>query len=328
MKKIWIGCVLFASLLSCDDGDVEVQVIDFDSVQPQKCSDTNLLYKFNSTDALLFNISSASVFATAFENDVTPSGSPRMVTISTGDNKVIYRAYDGVVAAGNFCGTILNASPNITEEWKALSGTAQIVTTTLKTTNASTGFEKITKYNHSIVLKNIVFQKPVGTQTVETLNFGSYQTSATSLPFGFDEEDLAKSTCTTNDTRLFNINANEVLHLDLDATTYASLIQSSVTTTPRTALLNGSNKLYYQLFDSIVTNAYYCGTTTPTSPTEIEQWISANGVSGVSGIIEVSTTTSGSQFQHTVHLKNVSLVKDNSSFSLGTNFVLGYFYTN
>jgi radical SAM superfamily enzyme with C-terminal helix-hairpin-helix motif len=77
----------------------------------------------------------------------------------------------------------------------------------------------------------------------------------------------------------------------------------------------------------VVTNAYYCGGT-PSTPTEIQQWYSANGVSGVSGIIEVNTTTFGSQFQHTVHLKNASLVRNNSSFSLGSDFVLGTFYTN
>ena len=328
MKKIWIGFVLLALLGSCDDGDVEVQVIDFDSVQPQKCSDTNLLYKFNTTDALLFNISSASVFAATFLNDVTPTAVPRTLSISSTENRVVYRAYNGAVAAGNFCGTILNASPSVTEEWTAVSGTTQITTTALKTTNATSGFEKITKYNHLIVFKNLVFQKPVGTQTVETLNFGNYTTTATNLPFGFNVQDLKKSNCTLTDTRLFNINANEVLHLDLDAATYASLIQSSVTTTPRKALLSATNKLYYQLFNSVVTNAYYCPTSPPSSPTKVEEWLGANGVSNVSGIIEVSTTTFGSQFQHTVHLKNVSLVKDNSSFSLGTDYILGTFYTN
>lgn len=327
MKKIWIGLALVISLWSCDDGNVEVQVINFDSVQPQKCSETNLLYKFNSTDALLFNIASNSVFAATFENDITPTDLPRTLTLSSSENRVIYRAYNGTLSSSNFCGTIPSASPTVTEEWTALSGTAQIVTTAIKNTNPTTGFESITKFNHSIIFKNIVFQKPNGTQTVETLNFGSYQTTATSLPFGFDEADLAKSTCSVSDTRLFNINANEVLHLDLDATTYASLIQSSVTTTPRTAVLNATNKLYYQLFNSVVTNAYYCGGT-PSTPTEIQQWYSANGVSGVSGIIEVNTTTFGSQFQHTVHLKNASLVRNNSSFSLGSDFVLGTFYTN
>ena len=198
MKKIWIVFALIASFWSCDDGNVEVQVIDFDSVQPQKCSDTNLLYKFNATDALLFNISSASVFATAFQNDATPTDVPRTLTISSTDNRVVYRAYNGTVTAGNFCGTILNATPSVTEEWTALSGTAQIVTTAQKSTDATTGFEKITKYNHSITFKNIVFQKPNGVQTDETLTFGSYQTTATNLPFGFDQEDLAKSTCTPN----------------------------------------------------------------------------------------------------------------------------------
>ena len=328
MKKSVFLFVLLTLLGSCDDGNVEVQVIDFDSVQPQKCSDTNLLYKFNTTDALLFNVNSASVFAAAFLNDATPTAVPRTLSVSGTENRVVYRAYNGTLSSGNFCGTILNASPSVTEEWKAVSGTAQIATTALKTTNATTGFEKITSYNHSIVFKNLVFQKPVGTQTVETLNFGNYITTATSLPFGFDVDDLAKSNCTATDTRLFNINANEVLQLDLDAATYAALIQSSVTTTPRTALLSSTNKLVYQLFNSVVTNAYYCSSPIPLTPSVIEQWVSVNGVSGVSGIVEVTTTTFGSQFQHTVHLKKVTLTKENSSFSLGTDFVLGSFYTN
>lgn len=325
MKKVLFGITLLLALTGCDDGDVTVDNINFDDVLPNKCSDTNLLYKFNDNDALLLDIADVNTFNAAFANDETVAGTPRNFIISTTSNKVIYRAYDGMVSSSKFCGSITDANPSVTEEWIASSGVGEIVTTAVKTIDATTGFERITKYNHYIVFKNITFQKPNGEQTYESFIFGSYQTAPTPLAFGFDEADLAKSTC---DNRLFNINGTEALELNLAPATYSNLFQNTVTTTPRTAVLSATNTLKYKLFSTIVTNNYFCTTPTASSPVLLQEWIALNGVTNVSGIIEVTTTTSGPQFQHSVHLKKVTFRRGNSQFQLGEDFSLGVFYTN
>jgi hypothetical protein len=331
MKKILFAISLIFVLTSCDDGDVEVQNITFEDVTMLKCDLNNLLYKINGSEALLFDIARVdintnTVFTTAFANEETLENAPRTVEINA-TNKVIYRAFNGTVAPTRLCATIVDATPAVTEEWTAISGTAEIITTPVKTTSPTTGIEKITGYNQYIVFKNITFQKPNGTQTYETFVFGNYFTPEVNLPFAFEEPDLAKSTC-AGDNRLFNIKGGEVLELNLDNATFASVIQSSVTTTPRTAVLNTTNTLKYKLFSSTITNDYFCTTVPPATPTLTQEWIAADGLANVSGIVEVTTTTFGTQFQHTVHLRNVTFVRGNSNFKLGNDYILGTFYTD
>ena len=326
MKKILLGICLVFAFEGCDDGNVTVQNINFDTVNPNKCADTNLLYKFNDNDALLLNITDINTFNAAFLNDETLPDTPRVIAISPTTNKVIYRAYNGTVAASKFCGSITDANPSVTEEWIASSGSIEIVTTPVKSINTTNGVERITQYNHYIVFKNITFQKPNGAQTYESFIFGNYLTTPNQLNFGFDEADLSKSSC---DNRLLNINSTEALELNLNTATYSDLFQNVVTTTtPRTAILSDTNILKYKLFSAVVNDAYFCATTTPQTPTLLEEWIAQNGVTNVSGIIEVSTTTSGTQFQHFVHLKNVVFTRGNSQFKLGEDFNLGTFFTN
>jgi hypothetical protein len=58
---------------------------------------------------------------------------------------------------------------------------------------------------------------------------------------------------------------------------------------------------------SPVDGDYFCGATTPATPLINQQW-TVSGVTAVSGIIEVTTTTNGpTAFKHTIVLKKVTL---------------------
>jgi hypothetical protein len=332
MKKIYSLIALSLLFSSCDDGAIAVQNPNFDSVTVvSKCSDNNLLYKIKTNDALLWNISDES-YTEAFVNDITLDGSPREIAIASASNPLIYRAYDGAVLATRICGVVPDASPNVMEEWKSNSGIAEIITTVSKTTDAVTGFEKITAFNHTINFKNVVFQTPNGTRTENSRNFGTFtatqdSTNPVTLPFGFVETELQRNDCGTNQTKLININGNEALILNLSLTTYNNLIKNEVTTTPLTAVLTNENTLNYKYFFGQVSPDYFCAATVPLTPDLLQDWLSQNSTAITNGIIEVTTTTSGSQFEHTVRLKNVTLKKGNTTFSLGTSFLLGKFFT-
>jgi hypothetical protein len=209
------------------------------------------------------------------------------------------------------------------EQWTASGGTIQITATAIKNTNSTTHATQITGYEYYIVLKNVTFQKPSGPQSYETFVFGNYTLGVSALAFGFDDQ-ADKSTC---DNRVFNFNGSEAFILDV-GTNFPTLFDNSVTTTPRTALINSTNKLTYKLFTNTVNDAYFCASTTPALPTLTQEWNAVDGVDATSGIIEVSTTTFGTGFQHTVHLKNVILKKGNSTFTLGDDYVYGSFVTN
>lgn len=314
--------VLLALFNACDDGNLTQEDISFEDVATQSCSNSGgsnkLIYKIKEKEALIIEIPTAT-----FTTEPTPVNEPIELNIGTTNNRVVYRFYNGNVAAANICETIAPATPVITEQWTATSGTMQIVTTAIKTTNATTNATRITGYNHNITLKNVTFEKPNGTQVYETFPFGDYTTSATSLALNFDQT-LEKCTA-SND--VYNYNTSEALILKIDPNLI--LNEATAINAPRTALIGSStNILTYRLFSNLLTSDYFCQSTTPTSPAVNQQWDGVVGVNGVSGMIEVTTTTNGpGSFKHSIVLKKVSLQKGNNSFSLGDNYSLGELYT-
>lgn len=317
MKRI-LGILSFVLIISsCDDGDLTVDVIDFTEVTAQKCSAKDVIYKVKDAEMLFIEIP-----ASSFINDATLEGEPIEIAINS-TNKVTYRKYDGTVNSANICPTVPDATPNLVEQWNATSGIIQITSTATKSTNATDNSTRITGYNYNIVFKNITFQKPTGPQVYETFIFGNYATTVSPLAFGFNEE-VDKSACST---KIYDFSGGEVFTLDV--ADYATLFANEVTTTPRTQLINATNKLSYRLFSGTVTDAnYFCASTIPTTPTLLQQWNAVDGIEATSGIIEVSTTTLGAGFQHTIRLKKVTLKKGNSDFSLGDDYLFGTLITN
>ena len=322
MKRILSILSLLLFITACDDGKLTVDAIDFSDVAAQKCSDKDVIYKVKDSEMLFIEIP-----ATTFIEDETPTDPievPIEVPINS-TNKVTYRKYNGTVSADNICPTVPDATPNLTEEWHATAGTIQITSTAIRTTVGTSNATRISGYKYYIVLKNVTFEKPSGTQVYETFIFGNYTASVIHpLAFGFDDQ-LDKSTC-SGDNRIFNFNGSESLILDV--TDFTTLFASTPTTTPRTALIDANHKLTYKLFSNAITNSYFCSLPAPTTPTLTQQWNAVNGVVATSGIIEVSTTSLGAAFQHTIHLKNVTLQKGNSTFSLGDDYIYGILVTN
>ena len=316
MKRLLALFLLGFVINACDDGDLEVENIDFTEVTATKCTSKDVVYKIKDSEMLLIEIP-----AETFANDQTPEGTPINVEISS-SVKVKYRQYNGNISADNICPTIPDANPSLQEEWNAIAGTIQITTTAIKSTNQTTGATRITGYRHYIVFKNITFEKPNGVQTYETYVFGNYNTTATQLPLGFSE-NAQKSSC---DNRVFNISGSELL--TLNTANYATLFENTVTTTPRTALINTSNTLSYKLYNGAVNDAFLCSTSPPDFPAVTQEWNAVAGVENVSGIIEVTTNTDGLGgvgFRHIVRLKKVTLKKGNSDFYLGDDYLLGSF---
>lgn len=316
MKKILCILSLLFFITACDDGNLTVDVIDFTEVTAQKCSDKDVIYKVKDAEMLFIEIP-----ASTFTENETLVGAPIQVSINA-TNKVTYRKYDGSVSSSNICPTIPDATPNLVEQWNATSGIIQITSTAIKSTNTTNNSTRITGYTYNIVFKNITFQKPTGPQVYETFIFGNYATTVSPLAFGFNEE-VDKSACST---KIYDFSGGEVFTLDV--ADYATLFANEVTTTPRTALISSTNKLSYRLYSSTITDAYFCAATIPATPTLTQQWNAIDGIEATSGIIEVSTTTLGAAFQHTIRLKKVTLKKENSSFSLGDDYLFGTLITN
>lgn len=316
MKPIFLMLLLFFITAACDDGDLTVETIDFSEVNAQKCPQKEIILKLKDTEMLLLEIPSSE-----FESDITPEDEPTLVPLSE-TIKVTYRQYNGTVSSNNICLEVPLATPIVTEEWTATSGTIEITTTAVKNVNTTTNATRITGYKHNIVFRNITWQKPSGLQVESEFVFGDYTIPVSALAFGFDEE-LEKSTC---DNRIFDFNGGEAFILDIDD--FGSLFENVATTTPRTALISNDNKLTYKLFSNTISTSYFCTTPTPVLPVVNQEWNAINGVAAVSGIIEVTTTQSGNSFIHTILLKKVTLKKGLSDFYLGDEYLYGSLITN
>lgn len=311
MKRV-LSLLVFVMLLNgCNDGNLVLETISFDNVATQSCSTNNLIYKLKPTESLILDIPGSS-----FTNEPTIIGVPTEIAIG-GTNRVVYRFYNGTVSADNICGTIPPATPSVSDQWTATAGIIQIITTAVKTTNATDNSTRITGYNHNIVFKNITFAKSNGTQVYETFPFGDYVTPTTSLPFAFDK---TLDQCSTSN-QIYNYNSSEALTLDIDPL----LLSTAVINVPKTGLISATtNKLTYRLFSGLLTDAYFCNTTEPTTPIINEEWNAVAGVQDASGIVEVTKTTDvPGVFKYTIVLKKVTFVKGNSDFKLGDSYEYG-----
>jgi hypothetical protein len=310
MKQNGILIALFLVLLGCDDGNLTVDTINFDDVATQSCTTNNIIYKINDKEVLIIEIPK-----TSFGTEPTALNTPTIVPISA-TNRVFYRFYDATVTASSICETVAPITPIVTKQWTATSGNIQISTSAQKNTDGT----KITGYKHSIVLKNITFAKENGSQLYETFNFGDYIVSATPLPFAFG---TTIEKCSSN--LLYKYNSAEALTLNIDP----ALLATSNLGTVKTALIGSTtNALTYRLYSGLLSANYFCNVVLPTTPAVAQEWFADAGVSGVSGIVEVTTTTNGaSGFKHTIVLKNVILRKGNNFFTLGASYNYGELLT-
>lgn len=305
--------VFVLALNGCDDGNLIQEDINFEDITTQSCGTNDVIYKLKEKEALLVEIPQSS-----FTNEPSLADTPTIIDINS-SNRVVYRFYDGTVSADNICETIPPATPIVTDQWNATSGKIQIFTTAVKTLDATDNSTRISGYNHNIVFKNITFAKSSGTQVYETFPFGDYVTPATALPFLFDKtiEQCGSSNL------IYNYTSSESLTLAIDP----NLIANEVTPldNPRIGILGTStNILTYRLFTGLLTADYFCNATTPSTPVINQEWNAVAGVTGMSGIIEVTTTTNGpGSFKHTIVLKKVTLKNGNSDFLLGDNYIYG-----
>lgn len=317
VSKRIIGLLSLVLLFNaCDDGELTVETIDFTDAAIVKCGLNDVYYKLNGSEILALEMPANQ---NAFINELTAVGVPRPIPL-TATNRVVYRSYDGTVAAGTICTTIPASLPNVVEEWTANSGTMEVTTTAVYTTDPTTNATTLSQYNHYIVFKNISFNKPSGVQVYETFVFGNYRTPATTLPFAFIEANVQK--CPSSNL-IYNFSARESFTLDIAPSLYPNVVGT------QTGLISATNKVTYKLFETSLNAGYFCTTPTPSTPILQEEWNAQDGVLNVSGVIEVVTTTeTASSYRHTIRLKKVTFQKGTSTFYLGDDYLYGSFVTN
>ena len=145
MKKALL-LLSFIFLTACDDGDLQIETLDFDSVNLDFCDDpvatsSNILFKINGDEALILTLQSG-----VLNNGVV--GTDTVVTTSNipSQSQITYRIFSDNVSNSYFCNDFPPATPTVTEEVEAQDGVVTIKTIS----NADS-----TQYNHIIELSGI-----------------------------------------------------------------------------------------------------------------------------------------------------------------------------
>ena len=162
-KLALLGIVLLFA--SCDDGDLQIETLDFDSVSAQTCDNpvattTNLFFKINGDEVLILELDSSLLINEAGSRSSSfPSSS-----------SLIYRIFDGNVSSGYFCDAIPPVDPVVIEEIEASGGTVSVTTSTT---------DDIT-FTHLIQLDNVTLVNGVNERITDLSvnNFGTVTTTA------------------------------------------------------------------------------------------------------------------------------------------------------
>ncbi len=114
-------------LYGCNDGDLQIETLDFDSFDIQNCEAVevtieNVLFKINSDEALILELP-----ANLLVNEV---GTVTSTVSESGPSKITYRIFSDVVTNAYFCSAVPLTEPQVIEEIPALSGDISIMTTT------------------------------------------------------------------------------------------------------------------------------------------------------------------------------------------------------
>lgn len=167
--------ILYLSLLvlsfACDDGDLEIETIDFDGVSVLTCDPisvetSNVLFKLNSTEALILELPNGAII-----NQVSNDSIPFDVT-SSGPAKITYRTFSDKVSNDYFCSDIPLTVPTVVEEIIAEGGEVLLYTTL-------NDDEKT--FEHRIKLKTVSFVT-ANDARITNLAIDNFGTVTTTLP--------------------------------------------------------------------------------------------------------------------------------------------------
>ena len=146
MKNLLVLC-LVALFYSCNDGDLTIETIDFDSITTiQTCESTvttasTVFFKINDTEALILELQSG-----LLKNEVSTT---EITSLIPSESKVTYRTFTDNVTSNYFCDVIPATTPTVVEEIEATEGEILINTTLLDGTTDT--------YEHNIQLSGITF---------------------------------------------------------------------------------------------------------------------------------------------------------------------------
>ena len=167
MKNIFVLCII-ALLVSCNDGDLQIETIDFDSVGISNCESTvttssTIFFKINNKEALILELQSG-----ILKNEVS---SEVITSLVPSQSKLTYRVFSDNVSSNYFCDVIPTTTPSVIEEIESENGEVRITTTLAEGTTDT--------FEHTIQLSEITFISSTN-QRITDLRINEFGTVTTS----------------------------------------------------------------------------------------------------------------------------------------------------
>jgi len=165
--KYLLHIFLLVLIISCDDGDLQIETIDFDAITTIQFCNTltaetaETLFKINDNESLILQLP-----ADFLKNETTTE----TLTISIPeDAQLLYRTFSSTVNDTYFCSTIPVINPVVNEEITAINGSVTVYTKLLDSNT----------YEHEIQLQDISFVSETGIRITDlsVQNFGTVVTS-------------------------------------------------------------------------------------------------------------------------------------------------------
>ncbi len=166
MRKA-VAFALVLGLWGCSAGDLQLEVIDFESAAIENCgtlsTETTFFFKLNPAEALVLELGSGLL--------VNEPSDGEIVSAIPGNSQLTYRIFSGNVGSDYFCESLPPATPSVLEDVLADNGEVRI--TTVQDPNDSTRFE------HTIRLAGVSFVNAAG-ERLTNLTVEDYGTLSTS----------------------------------------------------------------------------------------------------------------------------------------------------
>lgn len=160
--------LLSVVLAGCSDGDLQIETIDFDTVDVQFCENattvnSRIFFKINNDEALILELQNG-----LLKNEVS-DGTLRSTV--PGQSQLTYRIFTDNVTKNYFCSAIPPSLPTVSREIEAQAG--EVLVTTLRSAADTTVFE------HTIALSGISLVNDQGERITDLRinEFGSITTS-------------------------------------------------------------------------------------------------------------------------------------------------------
>jgi len=166
--RILFAFAILMLIISCNDGDIQIETIDFDSASLEFCdtettTGSTVFFKLNTSEALILELQSGVLKNEASEGTI--------ISTVPGQSKITYRTFSDNIAKSYFCDEIPPTTPNVVEEILAEGGEV-FITTTQNATDT-------TQYDHNIEFSGISLVRSNGDRITDLTinNFGSVSTT-------------------------------------------------------------------------------------------------------------------------------------------------------